>query len=93
MALLITDGKQTPVVRRGEPHAEDVAKAMKSRGIQIQVMAIAQADPVELSKYASSTKYLSYVPDFSKLNSQVERQVRALCPGKLRQHCITTVPL
>ena len=63
---------------------------MKKRDIDIMVMAIGQADPVELRKYASNDTYIKKVDDFSDLDDSVLDQAELLCPSKLQRNCLVT---
>ena len=82
MALLITDGKQTQIRSPTEPSTFDVADAMRKRGIEIHVMGLGQADPIELLRIVKAAKRFGFVRDFDYLKGQVQAQVSRLCHRK-----------
>ena len=84
MALLITDGKQTQIRSPTEPGPFNVADAMRKRGIELHVMGIGQADPIELLRIVKAAKRLGYVGDFEFLQSQVQAQASRLCHRKCK---------
>ena len=80
--MLITDGKQTPGYNGPSP--ADVAKAMRNRGIEIQVIGIGPAiDKTELLQLVSHPRLLRTPKNFGdSLSSILDEQVRSLCSGK-----------
>lgn len=90
MALLITDGKQTKIRSPTEPSPFDVADAMRKRGIELHVMGLGQADPIELLRIVNATERLGFVPDFEFLQGQVQAQASRLCPRKYKLNYIIT---
>ena len=83
IALLVTDGKQTPVSAPSEPSADDVSTAIKLRGISIYSMGIGAVDPIELARYSSSFEVILNAPDFAQLDAKALEQAELLCPSKL----------
>ena len=90
MALLITDGKQTQIRSPTEPSPFDVADAMRKRGIELHVMGIGQADPIELLRIVNATERLGFVRDFAFLQGQVQAQASRLCPRKFKLNFLIT---
>lgn len=90
MALLITDGKQTQIRSPTEPSPFDVADAMIKRGIELHVMGIGQADPIELLRIVKVPKRLGFVRDFAFLQGQVQAQASRLCPRKFKLNYLIT---
>jgi len=88
VALLITDGTQTPGHDDDEPSLDKVATSMKIRGIELQAIAIDKAGHEELRGYASDPNLVLKVDDFSKLEDIVIMTANNLCPGKLSQRSI-----
>ena len=89
--MLITDGKQT----RGYngPSPADVAKAMRNRGIEIQVIGIGRyIDETELLQLVSHPRLLRTPKNFGdSLSSILDEQVRSLCSGKLIKNLLQTL--
>ena len=90
MALLITDGKQTQIRSPTEPSPFDVADAMRKRGIELHVMGLGQADPIELLRIVNATERLGFVRDFEFLQGQVQAQASRLCPRKFKLNYLIT---
>lgn len=90
MALLITDGKQTQIRSPTEPSPFDVADAMRKRGIELHVMGLGQADPIELLRIVNAAERLGFVRDFEFLRGQVQAQASRLCPRKFKLNYIIT---
>lgn len=90
MALLITDGKQTQIRSPTEPSPFDVADAMRKRGIELHVMGLGQADPIELLRIVNATERLGFVRNFEFLQGQVQAQASRLCPRKFKLNYIIT---
>ena len=82
--MLITDGRQHLISSPTEPRPEQVSAAMKARGIEVMVMAVGLADPIELSKLISDWNYIRKMGDLSHLDDSVLDQAYLLCPRKLQ---------
>lgn len=80
--MLISEGKQTSDLGPNEPGPTLVAKAMKRRGIEIQVLGIGSPDFKELSGYSPDPSLVLGGYDFSELEHIVIEQAKSLCPGK-----------
>lgn len=91
VTLLITDGKQTSGYNG--PSSADIAKAMRNRGIEIQVIGIgSRIDITELLQLVSSPRLLRTAEiSGDSLSSILQEQVRSLCPGKIIKSLLQTV--